>query len=107
MSRHELGLIAHDQSQPLSLKSQPVCLATALISGRDVEVMSRHLLFGVPSVLMSQPQLHVLTSLSSYFSIFCVATSILGCDHFVVCMITSCCDFDSLVAIVLVVFLSS
>ena len=29
----------------------------------------------------------------------------LGCDHFVICMTTSCCDFDSLVAIVLVVFL--
>ena len=31
----------------------------------------------------------------------------LGCDHFVVCMTTSCCDFDFLVAIVLVVFLPS
>ena len=29
----------------------------------------------------------------------------LGCDHFAVCMTTSCCDFDFLVAIVLVVFL--
>ena len=29
----------------------------------------------------------------------------LGCDHFAVCMMTSCCDFDFLVAIVLVVFL--
>ena len=29
----------------------------------------------------------------------------LGCDHFAVCMTTSCCDFDFLVVIVLVVFL--
>ena len=107
MSRHELVLIAHDQSRPLSFKLQPVCLATTLISSRDIEVMSQHLLFSVPSVLMSRHQLHVATSLSSYFSSFRVATSILGCDHFAVCMITSCCDFDSLVAIVLVVFLSS
>ena len=31
----------------------------------------------------------------------------LGCDHFAVCMTTSCYEFDSLVAIVLVVFLLS
>ena len=31
----------------------------------------------------------------------------LGCDHFAVCMTTSCCDFEFLVAIVLVVFLPS
>ena len=31
----------------------------------------------------------------------------LGCDHFAVCMTTSCCDFYFLVAIVLVVFLPS
>ena len=47
-------------------KLRPICLATALISGRDIEVMSRHLLFSVPSVLMSRPQLHVAASLSSY-----------------------------------------
>ena len=34
-------------------------------------------------------------------------TSILGCDHFAVCMTTSCCGFNFLVAIVLVVFLPS
>ena len=70
MSRHELVLIAHDQSRPLPFLLQPVCLANALISGRDIEVMSRHLLFGVPLVFMSRPQLHVATSLSSYSSIF-------------------------------------
>ena len=31
----------------------------------------------------------------------------LSCDHFSVCMMTSCCDFDFLVAIMLVVFLPS
>ena len=31
----------------------------------------------------------------------------LGCDHFAVCMTTSCCDFDFLVAIVSVAFLPS
>ena len=31
----------------------------------------------------------------------------LGCDHFDVCVTTSCCDFDFLVAIVSVVFLPS
>ena len=107
MLQHEFLLMARDQSRPIPFLLQPVCLANALISGRDIEVMSRHLLFDVPSVLMSRPQLHVATSLSSYSSNFCVATSILGCDHFAVCMITSCCDLDSLIAIVLVVFFSS
>ena len=81
MSRHKLVLIAHDQSRPL--------------------------LLSVPTILMSRPQLHVATSLSSYSSSVCVATSVLGCDHFAVCKTTSCCDFDFLVAILLVVFLSS
>ena len=81
MSRHELVLIAHDQSRPL--------------------------LLSVPTVLMSRPQFHVAISLSSYSSSVCIATSILGCDHFAVCKTTSCCDFDFLVAILLVVFLSS
>ena len=67
MSRHELVLIAHDQSRPL--------------------------LLSVPSVLMSRRQLHVATSLSSYSSSFYVATSVLGCDHFAGCKTTSCCDF--------------
>ena len=31
----------------------------------------------------------------------------LGCDHFAVCMTTSCCDFDFLVVIVSAAFLSS
>ena len=99
--------MAHDQSRPLPFLLQPVCLAKALISGRDIEVMSRHLLFSVPSVLMSRPYSHVATSLPSYSSSFCVATSFLGCDHFVVYKTTSCCDFDFLVAILLVFFLSS
>ena len=94
MSRHGFVLIAHNQLRPLSFKLQPVCLANALISGRDIEVMSRHHLFSVPLVLMSRPQSHV-------------ATLFLGCDHFAVCMTTSCCDFEFLVAIVLVVFLPS
>ena len=81
MLRHELVLIAHDQSRPLFL-SVPTVL------------MSRPLLLSVPTVLMSRPQLHVVTSF-------------LGCDHFAVCKTTSCCDFDFLVAIMLVVFLSS
>ena len=81
MSRHKLVLIAHDQSRPL--------------------------LLSVPTVLMSRPQSHVVTSLSSYSSSVCVATSVLGCDHFAVCKTTSCCDFYFLVAILLVVFLSS
>ena len=81
MSRHKLVLIAHDQL--------------------------RLLLLSVPTVLMSRPQLHVAKSLSSYSSSICFATSVLGCDHFVVCKTTSCCDFDFLVTILLVVFLSS
>ena len=81
MSRHKLVLIAHDQSRPLSL--------------------------GVLTVLMSRPQVDVATSFSSYSSSGCVATSVLGCDHFIVCKTTSCCDFDFLVVILLVVFLSS
>ena len=81
MSRHKLVLNAHDQSRPL--------------------------LLSVRTVLMSRPQLHVATSLSSYSSSVFVATSVLGCDHFTVCKTTSCCDFDFLVAILLVVFLSS
>ena len=36
MSRHELVLIAHDQSRPLSFKLQLVCLTTTLISGGDI-----------------------------------------------------------------------
>ena len=62
--------MARDHSRPLPFLLQPVCLENALISGRDMEVMSRHLLFGVPSALMSRPQLHVVTSLSSYSSSF-------------------------------------
>ena len=62
--------MARDQSRPLPFLLQPVCLANALISGHDIEVMSRHLLFSVPSVLMSRPQLHVATSLSFYSSRF-------------------------------------
>ena len=99
--------MAHDQSRPLPFLLQPVCLAKALISGRDIEVMSRHLLLSVPSVLMSRPQSHIATSLSSYSSSFCVTTSVLCCDHFVVCKTTSCCDFVFLVTILLVFFLSS
>ena len=96
MSRHRILLMTHYQSRPLHFKLQPVCLSTALISGRDIEVMSRHLLFSVPSVLMSRPQNAVATSLSSYSFSFCVATSFLDCDHLVVCMMTSCCDLDFL-----------
>ena len=107
MSRHGILLMDHYQSRPLPFKLQPVCLSIALISGRDIEVMSRHLLFSVPSVLMSRPQNDVETSLSSYSSKVCTVTSFLGCDHLNVCMMTSCCDFDSYVAIMLVVFLSS
>ena len=99
--------MAHYQSQPLPFKLQPVCLSTALISGRDIKVMSRHLLFSVPSVLMSRPQNDVATSLSSYSSSVCAATSFLGCDHLAICMTTSCCELDFLVAILLVVSLSS
>ena len=99
--------MAHDQLRPLPFLLQLVCLAKSLISGRDIEVMSRHLLFSVPSVLMSRPQCYVATLLSSYSSSFCVATSVLGCDHFAVCKTTSCCDLDFLVAILLVFFLSS
>ena len=87
--------MAHYQSRPLPFKLQLVCISTALISGRDIEVMSRHILFSVPSVLMSRPQNDVTTSLSSYYSSICAATSFLGCDHLDVCMMTSCCDFDS------------
>ena len=72
--------MAHDQSRPLSFPLQPVCLAKSLISGRDIEVMSRHLLFSVPSVFMSRPQFYVVTSLSSYSSSVFAATSVLGCD---------------------------
>ena len=99
--------MAHDQSRPLPFLLQPVCLAKSLISGRDIEVMSRHLLFSVPSVFMSQPQFDVATSLYSYSSSVCVATSVLGCDHLTVCTTTSCWDFDFLVAIMFMVFLSS
>ena len=98
MLRHGILLMAHCQSRPLPFKLQPVCLSTALISGRDIEVMSRHLLFSVPSVLMSRPQNDVATSLSSYSSKVCAATSFLGCDYLDVCMMTSCCYFDSKVA---------
>ena len=87
--------MVHYRLRPLPFKLQPVCLSIALISGRDIKVMSRHLLFSVPSVLMSQPQNVVATSLSSYSSSVCAATSFLGCDHLDVCMMTSCCDFDS------------
>ena len=95
MSRHGILLMAHYQTRTLSFKLQPICLSTALISGHDIEVMTRHLLFSVPSVLMSRPQNDVATSLSSYSSSVCAATSFLGCDHLDVCMMTSCCDFDS------------
>ena len=87
--------MAHYQSRPLPFKLQPVCLSTDLISGRNNEVMSRHLLFSIPSVLMSRPQNDVATSLSSYSSSICAVTLFLGCDHLDVCMMTSCCDFDS------------
>ena len=40
MSRHGILLMAHYQSLPLPFKLQPVYLSTALISGRDIEVMS-------------------------------------------------------------------
>ena len=63
------------QSRPLLFKLQPVCLSTALISGHDIEVMLRHLLFSVPSVLMSRHHNDVATSLSSYSSSVCAATS--------------------------------
>ena len=53
MSRHGFLLMARDQSRPLPFLLQPVCLANALISGREIEVMSRHHLFSVPSVSMS------------------------------------------------------
>ena len=53
---------------------------------------------------MSRPQFHVATSLSFSSSGFGVATTVLGCDHLSVYRMTSCCDFDFLVAIVLVVF---
>ena len=99
--------MAHDQSRPLPFLLQPVCLAKSLISGRDIDVMLRHLLFSVSSMLMSRPQVDVATLLSSYSSSFCVATSVLGCDHFAVCKKTSCCDLDFLVTILLVFFLSS
>ena len=82
--------MAYYQSRPLPFKLQPVCLSTALISGCDIEVMSRHLLFSVPSVSMSRPQNDVATSLSSYSSNICAATSFLGCDHLDVYMMTSC-----------------
>ena len=45
--------MAHDQSRHISFLLQQVCLTKALIGGSDIEVMSRHLLFSVPSVLMS------------------------------------------------------
>ena len=99
--------MSRDQSRPLSFLLQPICLENALISGRDIEVMSRHHLFSVPSVLMSRPQVDVATSLSSYSSSGYVATLVLGCDHFAFCKTTSCCVFDFLVTILLVVFLSS
>ena len=54
----------------------------------DIEVMLRHHLF---PILPTSELRHVF----------------LGCDHFAVCMTTSCCDFDFLVAIVSVVFLPS
>ena len=80
----------HYQSRPLPFKLQLVCLSTALISGRNIKVMLGHLLFSVPSVLMSRPQNDVATSLSSYSSSICAATSFLGCNHLDVCMMTSC-----------------
>ena len=106
MSRHGILLIAHYQSRPLPFLLQQVCLAKALISGRDIEVMSRHLLFCVSSVLMSRPRSDVATLLYSHSSNFCVATSVLSCDHFDVCKTTSCRDLDFLVAILLVFFRS-
>ena len=87
--------MAHYQLRPLPFKLQPVCLSTTLISGRDIEVMSRHLLFSFPSVLMPRLQNDVSTSLSSYSSSVCGATSFLGCDYLDVCMMTSCSHFDS------------
>ena len=99
--------MTHYQLRPLPFLLQPVCLAKSLIHGRDIEVMSRHLLFSVPSVLMSRPQNDVATSFSSYSSSVCAVTSVLGRDHLTVCKTTSCCDFDFLVAILLMVFLSS
>ena len=67
MSRHGILLMAHDQSRPLPVLLQPVSLAKSLISGRDIEVMSRHLLFSVPSVFMSRPQFDVAILLSISF----------------------------------------
>ena len=87
--------MAHDQSRPLPFLLQPVCLSKSLISGRDIEVMSWHILFSVPSVFMLRPHNDVATSLSSYSSSVCAATLVLGCDHLTVCKTTSCCDFDS------------
>ena len=61
--------MAHDQSRPFPFMLQPVCLAKSLINGRDIEVMSRHLLFNIPSVFMSRPQFDVATYFfpSNYF----------------------------------------
>ena len=99
--------MAHYQSRPLPFLLQPVCLAKSLIHGCDIEVMSRHLLFSVPLVLMSLLQNDVATSLSSYSSSVYAVTSVLGRDHLAVCKTTSCCDFDFLVTILLMVFFSS
>ena len=101
MSRHGILLMAYDQSRPLPFLLQPVCLAKSLISGRDI-FCSMFL-----QCFMSRPQFDVTTSLSSYSFSVCAVTSVLGCDHLVVCKTTSCCDFDFLVAILLMVFLSS
>ena len=65
--------MAHDQLRPLPFLLQPVSLAKSLISGRDIEVMSRHLLFSVPSVFMSRPQFDAATSFAFHFFS-------LGCD---------------------------
>ena len=81
--------MAHYQSRSLPFKLQHVCLSTALISGRDIEVISRHLLFSVPLVLMSRH--HCLPILP----VSVLRHHFLGCDYLDVCMMTSCCDFDS------------
>ena len=80
MSRHKLVLIAHDQSRPLLLSVPTVLM-------RDLSFMSRH---------------HCLPILPR----LCCDISFRLRPLFL-CKTTSCCDFDFLVAILLVVFFSS
>ena len=85
--------MAHYQSRPLPFKLQPVCLSTALISGRDIEVMSRHLLFSVPSMLMSRPQ-YVATDffLFDYFPGRDI--KVMSRHHFFLLSSSLCCDLN-------------